>query len=271
MTAPKLEEVQSKVIDILLNFHHFCEENKIDYYIIGGTLIGAVRHNGIIPWDDDIDVGIPRESYDRLLKIKDEIPYPLYLSSFDNDDEYIYSFAKCYDSTTVVTEKLKKPFTRGLWIDVFPLDGTFNNKLLQRMHYISVRFLKTLFATKMGAYKPEREHGMSRVQRNIMLLLASFFSAESIQAMLQKLLKIKHYSTSNYVGNLLGRWGKREIVPKDFFNKKVLFDFSGHHVYGPSDYDGYLRSIYGDYMKLPPLDKRVVEHAMENISLNTSR
>lgn len=267
MTAPTLKEVQSKVIDILVKFHYFCESNKIDYYIIGGTLIGAVRHNGIIPWDDDIDVGLPRESYDKLLEIKDEIPFPLRLSTFDLDDKYIYSFAKCYDVSTVATENLKIKFTRGLWIDVFPLDGTFNNKLLRNIHYISVRFLKTLFATKMGAYKPEREHGMSKMQRNIMFLLACFFSARLIQNMLQRMLKIKKYSKSNFVGNFLGRWGKKEIVPKVYFNKKKLFCFSGYHVYGPSNYDGYLKSIYGDYMKQPPLDRRVSDHGLDGIYL----
>lgn len=267
MTEPKLEDIQAKVIDILRNFHDFCEANNIDYYIIGGTLIGAVRHGGIIPWDDDIDVGVPRESYERLMAIGDKIQKPLLLSSYNSDKEYIYSFIKCYDTSTKVTELLNKPFTRGLWIDVFPLDGTFENKFLRGGHYGCLRFLKTLFATKMNAYKPEREYGLSKILRYLMRFLSFFISSDAIQNTLQKVLKIHPYSNSRNVGNLLGRWGYKEVVDKKIFEEKRLFDFSGISVYGPKGYHEYLMSIYGDYMQLPSIKMQVPDHNLDHIQL----
>lgn len=122
----ELRENQLMQIEMLKSFHEFCKENALRYYIIGGTAIGALRHHGFIPWDDDIDLGMPRKDYNKLIstynKKRTNDRYILE-SPYTKNKDYCYTYSKLYDSKTLLVEKLKKEFVRGVFIDIFPIDG----------------------------------------------------------------------------------------------------------------------------------------------------
>ena len=118
-------EMQTKLINMLKWYHEFCVTHKLRYYIVGGTMLGAVRHEGFIPWDDDIDVGMPREDYNRFLEICKGIQAHQYIveAPTEENPEFKYLYAKIYDTTTTLVENVRNPINRGVFIDVFPLDG----------------------------------------------------------------------------------------------------------------------------------------------------
>lgn len=260
-------ELQRKELNILREFNSFCNKNNLNYSMIGGTLIGAVRHKGFIPWDDDIDVGMPRPDYERLIRIADKFPAGFKISTHGRDKGYIYPYAKCYDENTLFTESFVKPFTRGVWIDIFPLDGTFENKTLRNLHCYAIKFMRVILVCKVGAYFPN-ESLSRRIVRNLFKLISVFFSKEVLFSVIDKLASFRDYKNSPYAGNFLGRWGIKETQPREVFDNRVLMDFSGEEAYGLEKYDSYLGSVYGDYMKLPPEESRKSDHHFSEIDLD---
>lgn len=267
-----LTEVQSLILSCLLKVHELCDQKQIQYYIIGGTLIGAIRHGGFIPWDDDIDIGLPRADYERLLKVAPEIGEGYKISHSENDPGYIYTYAKCYDINTTITELTVSPFTRGAWIDIFPIDGTFDSPFLRKLHFASVHALKVILACKKKSYF--RKRGLDGVVdftiRKAIVFLCLIIPSSFIENLLYRALTIKDFNKSNYVGNLLGRWGGKEICKKEVFSKAAPLSFSGYTVWGPVGYDEYLTNIYGDYMTPPSVNNRCSDHYIRIDSLEDS-
>lgn len=119
-----MTEIQLKLLDMLKWFHEFCIENKLRYYALGGTMLGAIRHKGFIPWDDDIDVGMPREDYDKMIELvidKQDEKYRLE-KPLQNKD-FVYQYCKLYDTSTTLVENTRYKTKRGVYLDIFPLDG----------------------------------------------------------------------------------------------------------------------------------------------------
>lgn len=268
--AAEMSPIQSKLLDMLVQIHSFCDQYGIKYYAIGGTLIGAIRHRGFIPWDDDIDIGMPRPDYDKFLSICDKLSQPLKASWTGNDEGYIYPYAKVYDTSTTVIETRASLFKRGLWIDVFPIDATYEGKLPRALHYLIIKSLKTLVFNKSGAYIPERSSFWRRLRRGVVLAACSPFSKQFLSSVLDRSLRMVNYQDAAYVGNFLGRWGNKETVTSTVFSERILLSFEKNPVYAPIGYDKYLRNIYGDYMALPPIEKRGSEHYIHSIDLDTS-
>lgn len=268
--AADIQGIQQVILRAVDRIDAFCREHGLRYYLIGGGLIGAVRHGGPIPWDDDIDLGMPRPDYDRFVALAREIGMPHVVSTLESDPDYIYAFAKCYDGSTTVKESLAVPFVRGVWVDVFPIDGTFRNRLAQQLHVRAARTLKTLFACRCGAYAPAKQGRWTLLGRRLAGALAHLVPKSTLHATLHAVLRLKPYESSEYVGNLLGRWGMREVCRRAVFDGQHAFDYAGYRFMGPSGYDEYLAGVYGDYMRLPPEDRRKPDHSMVDVSLDQS-
>lgn len=118
-----MNDLQKCQLNILIEFIRLCEEHNLTYYLVGGTCLGAVRHKGFIPWDDDIDVGMPRKDYDKFIQLQKEIKKPYFIQTYKSDKNYIYNFAKIRDCTTTFIENtfVCHQFNHGVWIDVFQL------------------------------------------------------------------------------------------------------------------------------------------------------
>lgn len=267
MSEVDIKDIQELNKKILVELIRVCEESNIKYFVLGGTLLGAVRHGGFIPWDDDIDVGMLREDYDRFMKISNAMPSNYAVESAEIIESNRYFFIKIYDKNTTAVENMAKPIIRGLWVDVFPLDKTFNSKFMRKLHFFLVRFFNRLCSAKKGNYSPFEVNKFKFLLMKMIGGMIFFIPQRFLNGIYSKILKFKNSDgNSKYVVNFLGRWGEREVVPLSFFLESNKLVFEDIEVSAPSEYLKYLEAIYGDYMKLPP-EKDRVGHSLKYLNL----
>ena len=258
-----LQEIQMMSLDIMRDVHEFRVENKIRYTLAYGTLIGAIRHKGFIPWYDDIDVMMPRDDWEIFNKtFKSKRGYDI-LTAYDERSYQIYT--KVYDSskTKVISPAAVSTLDLGVWIDIMPIDGLPDTYDDFNQSYSRLCELLKIILNKR--YK------MSSGKQTFLGLLWSIkhrFLFMSINECVKEFHCIsKQYalSGSHYCSNLCCREAldknKMELLLTEDFNEYVLADFEGEKFYIASGYDRILRIIFGDYMQLPPKDKQVVGHA----------
>ena len=255
-----LSEIQNRELRILQYLHEICVENNITYFLFYGTLLGAVRHKGFIPWDDDLDVIVPREDYERLLVIlHNQDKYRLLANEYYSD--YYYPFAKLVDPETKLVEYgVLECKELGVWVDIFPLDTTPNNPILQKLHVKTVNKLINMnryISAEEEALKKE----MNTVPKKIKYIIAKRFKNNTLINMVNKVAKIYSKKNTKYMGDLL--WGSDFdlVFLREWFGKPRQMQFENGLYYIPSDYDSLLKQIYGDYMELPPEEKRHSNHA----------
>lgn len=267
-----MNEFQRISFGILKEFDAFCKNNNINYFIIGGTVLGAVRHQGFIPWDDDIDVGLLRDDYNKLIKCIDKLPLP-YIGEFPEfSEDFHLNFGKIYDSSTTVMTDTPFKQRRGVWIDVFPIDGVFKNKLFRNMHFALIFIVEKLIsARRQLEHQCIKKKGWEKLIFSLIGKSTKFLSLSSLTRIMNFLLSIKSVEKSIYVGNLVGRWGRnKEVHLKENIINFNYLNFEGVAFPAPSNSDEYLKKLYGDYMKLPPVDKRNSGHSFLEMDLKNS-
>lgn len=265
--------IQDKILSILKEFINICEENNLTYYALGGTLLGAVRHKGFIPWDDDIDIGMPREDYEKFKKIASNVLPENYKFLSEDTLNYKKAFSVIRDdSTKIIMNYSNEEQEESLWIDIFPLDGMPSNPLKKKYH--SYRYLYTRMMVQLSQFnslvnqKKENRPWFEKV----IIRIANVVKIEKVVsfswAQKKYLQTIKKYSfNEGFAGNYTGAYKLREIVPSDYFGQPVLLQFEDLKLSCPHKFREYLTAIYGaDYMQLPPEEKRVFHH-YEIISL----
>lgn len=267
-------EFQEVLINSLEVFHEFCEKNNLTYYLTGGTLLGAVRHKGIIPWDDDIDVCMPRKDYNKLMTMQDELPKGFSLGYYPLDKSYIYSFAKFYNDSVKVKEYFNygnKSYVNGIWIDIFPLDGTFGRKPIRNLHFNVVGKIRLLFEMRARGYEPPVDKSnyslyiLKKLIKPLVFGLLYLIPLQMIFCLMEKVASIKGIQNSSKVARIYSGYGAKASFDSDVFEEKVALDFNHRKFYCPSKYDGYLTQLYGDYMT-PPKAKERKTHKIEIVS-----
>lgn len=265
------EESKAVSIGILKAFHQFCVKNDLKYYLCNGTLLGAIRHKGFIPWDDDIDVMMPRPDYMKfleLVKAGNTIgPY------YDVDSPYIDSgsigtiMSRIFDTRTELTfTNVRFPVDLGCWIDVFPLDGRPASPALRKLQVLEYRVVSDLYIcwlTKMGG---ERRSKIVTVMQYALLPLLPFIrmiGGKRYRAWLWRIVERYGYEESDYVGAMQGFAEERETIVKSHMEPAVLVEFGGGYFYTMANYDEYLTNLYGDYMTPPPEGERRTRHFFE--------
>ena len=266
-----MNELQSNLVEIMKYFHNICEKNNIRYYVLGGTCLGAVRHKGFIPWDDDIDVGIPRKDYDRLVEIAKKSDNGRYIleAPLENKD-FVYSYCKIYDTQTTLTEHNRYNTNRGCFLDIFPLDGAGDTYDESISHFKRINTLNNYKSTKVCAISSRRSFS-----KNLAIFLGRCIPEfvcgwRWAYRKVDRLCRAKEFDSCVYIGNMFGAWREREIIERIVFGEPKLYVFESIKVYGPADADKYLTSLYGDYMKLPPKEKQVTHHDFLFLNLNKS-
>lgn len=255
-----IKELQRIELDILVNAVRYFTENDISYFLCGGSMLGAVRHNGFIPWDDDIDVLVPREDYDRLLSGmtakeigKDDID--VLKPGMEN---YPFPYIKVVNTNTLVQDKNIVPQfnNTGVWIDIFPLDHFPDSQIMHRICLYKLKFWRWAIGTHMKPQGLETGGAIVNLFFRVMYKLGGGYKklTKRIDSIARKMNR--KYEKSVHYGD--GTWPDSM---KDYFEEswvKPVFQhaFENYEFNIPVNYDGYLKRFYGDYMTPPPEDKR---------------
>jgi len=250
-------------LDIVKEVVAICDKHGFKYYMLGGTMLGAIRHKGFIPWDDDIDLGIPRKDYDAFINIaQDELSEHLKLVNYHTDPNYHYYITRILDTKTVVEEERignENKYTNAS-IDIFPIDGTPNNIILRKIYFFRVLYHRALMSL---CYKDsiDRKRPRGKAER-ILLWIMEKIPIEKMttpyrqKEIIDKLLRKQQLNNSKYIGNIMGAYRTREIVPAEYYGAGKMYPFEDIYLRGMDMYDEYLKYTYGDYMQLPPENKR---------------
>ena len=255
-------EVHDFVLRIAKEFDRICTNHNIPYYMLGGTMLGAIRHKGFIPWDDDMDFGVPIEYYQQLEDILfKELPYPYRCCSYKNHPAILHNFMKIEDQTTCIDDKaINLPVEQklGLNIDIFPLN-------LCHLGSSSVKRLRRKEALLGKAFMQSITHSNSYVRAFVKNLLQIICGGtpQKLQKEIDEMLMT--INEGNHRGNLLGRWGIKEIIPIEWYGNGIRYSFEDTFFKGIGEYDKYLTRLYGDYMSLPPIEQRKAH--VENVYL----
>lgn len=255
-----LSEVQTHLLGIAKVFDSICTKHNIPYYMIYGTMLGAIRHNGFIPWDDDMDFGVPLENYRQLEDIMErELPYPYRYCTYKNHKSVVFCYAKIEDMSTVIDDAaIDLPLEEklGINIDIFPLNKCrIGDKRVNRIK-IKTQLLGACFTNS-------KKH--SSLFRRFLKKTLRFLIGND-PSILQKSIdkSLDFINQGDRLGYIQGA-ALRNTVPIEWFGKGARYMFCDTYFVGPEKFDEYLTHIYGDYKSLPPKDKRIAH--VENVYL----
>ena len=250
-----VNDIKKIEVDILRNIDSFCKEHNLKYFLLGGTLLGAVRHRGFIPWDDDIDIGMPREDYDTFCRIFKLPNLDLHLPG---EKKYPYPFAKVTQKNSVIYE-LENSYQGyfGVYVDIFPLNEIPDDLKLRQKYFKKLNNYKYLISIKTTLLSKKRNF----LKTILLLILKFLFVFVPVERLVLKVDKyVSSFNNCDFIGNSSWGYGIRETTKKYVFSNTTNLPFEGHSFPAPSNYDEWLTNVFGDYMKMPPEEKRVSNH-----------
>lgn len=256
------KDIQKLLVYLMEKIHEICEEHNIVYNVFGGTMLGAVRHQGMIPWDDDIDITMPRPDYERFIEIvMNKYQEEFCICAFP-DKGYAYPFAKFCSRNTMLVENLKPEFRYGkLYIDVFPVDGypKLNEDRFFK-HLITLKYKRCILVNNSWKRTKGLRNLVKRTIKTTEEKLISFHDAYYYIGKEVSTVKENAFEDSDYVLCQGAGWNQKGKVKKEIYLDRKLYDFEGIKVWGIADYHDHLSRLYGNYMQLPPEEKRVSNH-----------
>lgn len=270
--AEDIRKLQEKALEILDYFDGFCQEHKLIYFVIGGCCIGSQRYKGFIPWDDDIDVFMPREDYEKLTSLwpshGDSKNYCLCRTTEDINYHSIVSLLKDNNTTFINSHSVCDDIHHGYMMDIIPIDGYAPTKLKRFFQVIHASIFSLFNAQRL----PDNQGGAVRLMTRLLLaVLPSKKLRYKLWSHSEKKMSQYPISKSDYVSELATGFKYMKLkYPKEIFEKQLWVDFEGRKIPIPQGYDLYLTMAFGDYMVEPPLDKRVPKHKTVFTDMNTS-
>ena len=265
----ELSLFQKFTLETLVWVDKFCKEHGITYYLIGGTMLGAARHSGFIPWDDDVDIAMPRKEYNRfMVLVKDKLPPHKYLQNYSLENYPVHYIKIADDRITIQTPSLTGTnITTGAFLDVFPLDGVPSYRWLQWIHYKRIRFYFQFVNARYRSDKDFRRIRAGDPWLPLKLILRKIVKAlpkgviDIVHARYDKVLSKYDYDKCEMVSNLLGIRKMKEIMRREYFGNGKLVNFEAYQFVGVERPHEYLSRLYGDdYMELPPESQCVSHH-----------
>lgn len=246
MALYEIRLLQLRILKILEAVDKTCQEHGLHYYLWAGTMIGAIRHKGFIPWDDDIDIAMPRPDYDHLIAHCQEwLPAPYEMVCAENDSVYPLPFAKIQDSSTTLIERIHLKYLGGIYIDVFPIDGTPSRWITRKLHFARYQYFKrVLYFLFRDPYK--HGHGLNSW---VPLLCRKLYSQKEVQKKIRGILTKYDYAQSTFVADYDD--GSKGTMSKTVLGNPIPYEFEGIQVMGVEQYDTYLSRKYGNYMSIP--------------------
>lgn len=255
-----LDEIRQIQLEILKEFDKICRDNHIEYSLAYGTLIGAVRHGGYIPWDDDLDVMMRRKDYERILKLlkKDKN-----INVLNSSNAFFHWTKICAPNTYVVETDDFRIKNYGVWFDIFPIDhlpkeGTFKAKVYKSTYSL----LKKMSQYRALAFNHNKTmKGVKRIAFIGLKVILSPFKITTFGRLLDKYAQIFNKKETGFSGNITFSFHKTQSMESSIFEKYQDIVFENFKARTIADYDTFLRNIYGNYMELPPVEKRVTNHS----------
>lgn len=261
----RLQEYQ---LSLAILVRQICEKHNIPYFLIAGTLLGAVRHKGFIPWDDDLDIGMLRENYDRFIAVaQSELDDAYFLQTYKTDQYMPFPYAKLRINGTIMREKSSQncKWNTGISIDIFPFDGVPENNLLRLIHKLALKSIGLLLINKCefnlidGKSHPITKHLFLRFINALKWL----FSRQLLIKAMDISVRLFSAKTTRFVMASGGSYGyKRETIPRNWIEQPTQLIFCDTKFDCPSFWHDYLTNLYGDYMKPPPIENRSNRHGI---------
>ncbi|MDR3193891.1 MAG: LicD family protein [Tannerella sp.] len=255
IAAMSIEECQQTLLGLALEFDRICRKHGIPYYMLGGTMLGAVRHRGFIPWDDDMDFGVPRAWFDRLKAVlAEELPRHARVHELNSPAYHLSNFLKIDDGRTRLAYRgLEWISGLGVNIDIFPLDDGLRTAAGTRRF---VRYILFFLQWKdLLRIDPAIRKGAKKGVAEWVRLLLPVSAGRLLRHVERSIRRFATPDSPFYV-NYYGAWGLREMVAKRDFGQPKEYPFGEYRFYGVDDADAYLTRLYGDYMQLPPADQQ---------------
>lgn len=258
MKKISIDDVKKIELDLLIQFKKFCEEEELTFFLGGGTLLGAIRHEGFIPWDDDIDLIMPRTDYQKMIRILKEKSIgediQIQCVEFHNTE---YPFVKLVNRRTLIKEKyVQEKENKSIWIDIFPLDVVPDSESECKRVCRRISFYKMLLAISHS--KPLNASNLKKKMGKMILYpFLQLVGSKRLAALIQKTALKFIVDESNYRMVLVWGYGMKERLPGEVFAEKVEVKFEGTVFPAPIGWHVYLSSLYGDYNTLPPENERI--------------
>lgn len=264
MADYNIQAVHDKILGICKALDETCKSHGLTYYLWAGTMIGAVRHQGFIPWDDDMDIAMPRADYDKLIAhCKEWLPQQYEMICSENDANYPLPFAKIQDANTTLIERAHMHYTGGIYLDVFPIDGVPTEWIARHWQFTQYQYWKkVLYLLYRDPYK--HGHGVSSW---IPLLCRKFYTLKGVQDKIRTLLHKYSYDNNILVADYDD--GMKGVMNKNILGHPTAFTFENTTLLGVEHYEAYLSNKYGDYMTLPD-EKHQRQHNFHYLDLENS-
>src|SRR5699024_3064065 len=270
LEVEQFEETKKIQLEILLEFNRVCQKNNIHNNLYFGTMLGAVRHKGFIPWDDDIDVAMTRENYDKFLSLYSKnLKEDYFVQNYETDPSFFRPFTRIRKNGTIYKQFSYRDLDihHGIFIDVFPFDSVYSNKKKEIIRYQYLNRLQHLNYIKHLSMAPDANIVKKGIQRVVDRAIPTL----KFNRYITKVLTKRNNQNTGYLNHMtnntpLYKYDKTVIKEEDFLNS-VLWEFEGHKLPILKDYDKYLTQNYGNYMKLPPVDEQKPHHGIVEIKL----
>lgn len=256
-----LKQLQKVELGILCDVADFCDAHGIQYFLSSGTLLGAIRHKGFIPWDDDIDISMPRKDFEKFLSLRDQLPKELECVATRFTHQYPIGIVKIRKKGTVMKEpKMENlQINHGVWIDVFPIDRVDSIRFL-KIRALCVNLLTTAIYYKLGLVA-DIKHSTRFVCKTL-----THFGIERLDKLRTQVMSFEENTRGKYYTNFVSNLGYNKLL----FSETVLFplsqiEFENRMFSAPGDCDCWLKQAYGDYWQLPPAEEQVNRHKIVEI------
>ena len=269
LTEKQRSTVHKIEYNLLKEFDRVCRKYEIKYCLAYGSLLGAVRHGGFIPWDDDIDVCMPRSDYEKFKAVaQNEVGDNYFFQSHETDKEYMLFYGRLRDKNTIFQETYFEDYNMasGVYIDIFPVEYYDKTKLSMKIYWGIFRICRVLLNSKY--YKMEARTGMKKQMSKIVRILSGFLSCDFLYNLQNYIASCCNTKKGNCYINLTSPYGKKDCFEVELYDtrKEVTFEDGKYWTY--LNMEKVLETIYGDYMQLPPIEKRVTVHHLSSFDFS---